>query len=171
MEVVVFTTAMNIAKTVTEITSLTMTAATGQWIMFGAAILGIGAAAAVSKSLTDSANSSTANQTKSLTDYANNYKKAMSNVKPTAAAKIPVEVSNSSPIKVTGSVEIEKENLKYLFEANTAKFFAQFNATQVTPTVSIAEQHIHEEADVEQINYALGNLVAQSASTKAGGIY
>ncbi|MVB11347.1 hypothetical protein CAFE_20610 [Caprobacter fermentans] len=169
--VITFTLAMNTARTVAEITGGSVALMTGQWIAFGAAVLGVAAAAAVSKSLMDKANSETASQTKALSEYAKNYQKVTNGGTTAATTKVPVEVSNSSPIKVSGSVEVKTENLKYVLEAAQAKFYAQFNATSVTPQLRIDTMNVHKTTDFNEVDRYLGNLLSQRVSASAGGVY
>lgn len=68
-------------------------------------------------------------------------------------------------------MEIEKENLKYVFEASTAKFFASFNATKVEPVFTVQNQNITEKADVQEINRQLAGMITEAAGVTGGGKY
>ena len=82
-------------------------------------------------------------------------------IKNEAAAKLdvlPVEISNTTPISVKGSVAIEEENLKYLIDFAGMKFFAQYSQTTVQAPVTMRDVHIAQTMDALNA----GDLVADS---------
>jgi hypothetical protein len=46
-----------------------------------------------------------------------------------------------------------------------------FNATKVEPSVNIQEQHIHQEADADELFNKMGGLVVEYAGASSGGSY
>lgn len=175
---VVFNSAMMIARTVALLTGTTVSIVAGQWITAAALIAGAATTIGMANSLSQQ-NDDLKKSAATLSDVksasaklaADQKKFGASTLGNRANAPIAATVANKNPIKVSGTVEIEKENLKYVFEAAAAKFYAQFNATKVEPSINIAEQHVHQEADVNAINYALGDMVKQQSAVSAGGKY
>ncbi|MEA5134657.1 MAG: hypothetical protein VB035_00800 [Candidatus Fimivivens sp.] len=71
--------------------------------------------------------------------------------------KLPVEISNTAPISVKGSVAIEEENLKYLIDFAGTKWFAQFSQTTVQAPVTMSNVNIAQTMDALNA----GGLVAE----------
>ena len=155
-------TATLLMDTAMLITGVTISAVTGNWIKLGAVIAGVAATAYMaSKSLNDSANGFDVNldEAKDLTGKA------------LAGTDIPVEITNTDPVKVTGEVEIEKENLKYWLDMAGKKFFAEFNANTVTPSVNFYGTQVSEKVDVEEMSGLIGDFVYESAQIQPQGVY
>ena len=166
--------AMGTATLVTSLFSAAAGAATGRWLAVGATIAAVAATAATIKGITDNATKSSSTTALTTAQAAAKLaadQKAQGASTKGLSASIPTNVTNSSPIKVSGTVEIAKENLKYAFDAATAKFYAQFNATKVTPVFTIQHQDVHQEADVQQINKQLAGMITEAAGVTAGGSY
>lgn len=177
--VVVFNAAMDVARTVAELTGATIQAVAGDWVGAAALIAGSVATIGLATSLTKQ-NDDLKKSAESMTTAAAAAKLAADQRKlgastkglsSGAAASIPTTVKNKSPIKVSGTVEIQKENLKYMFDAATSKFFAAFNAVAVQPAVTIQHQEVTEKADVQEINHQLAQMVAEAAGVTPGGSY
>lgn len=166
--IVIFNTAMNLAKMYTMATGIMISAVAGNWITAAALIAGAAATIGLSATL-NKQNDSIKQSAKSLTDAKAAAAKAMTGT--VAATKVPVEVANTSPISVKGNVEIEKESQKYLFDLAAQKAFATFNMQQVTPQVIIQNQNVSKVADLEEINQSLGDVVYQNQQSQASGVY
>lgn len=167
---IVFNTAMSLARTIAEITGATISIVAGRWVAAAAMIAGAAATIGLATSLSKQ-NDALKKSAASLTavDAAKKFsadqkKLGVSTRVPSMAnaASVPTTVKNKSPIKVSGTVEIEKENLKYMFDVATAKFFVAFNATKVTPVLTIQHQEITEKADVQEINHELADMLRES---------
>lgn len=159
-------------KLTTLITGITVSTATGNWIGLGLAIAGAASASYIANKILNSSTSDAATQIQSAQDAAN--KLAADQRAQGASTKgnsADVNITNKDPIKVSGTVEIEKENLKYVFDAATAKFFATFNATKVEPVFTIQHQDVHQEADVQEINKRLAGMITEAAGVTPGGGY
>jgi murein DD-endopeptidase MepM/ murein hydrolase activator NlpD len=68
---------------------------------------------------------------------------------------LDVEVANSDPIKVSGNVEIEQENMRYLLDIAGKKFFASFSTATLAPQVNIFGQTIEKTADADEVTERL----------------
>lgn len=159
---------------ITEVSSIVISTATGNWIGLAAAIAGAAGAGLLATKLLGAANVSADSSMKSASDWAASYKSAQAaagRAGVSAAVKVPVEVSNTSPISVKGDVEIEKESQKYLFDLTAQKAFATFNMQQVTPQVSVHVERVEKTADLEEVANYLGDVVSQSQQTQAAGVY
>ena len=89
----------------------------------------------------------------------------------TAMQSIPVEIANEDPLKVTGEVEIEQENMKYLMDIAGAKFFAQYSTATLAPQYIVQNQTITKDADWMEGYRVLGDMVKESAASMPGGVY
>lgn len=167
--------AMDIAKTVTLITAITVDAATMNWIGLAAAIAGAAGAGILVNNMMKSSNSETDKQLKSAEEWANSVKKIQSKTGGLSSGgadkALNTKITNSSPISVKGEVEIEKESQKYFFDIAAQKAIAMFNMQQVTPQVTIQNQTVTKSADLEEINQAMGDMVYQNSGTQAQGVY
>jgi hypothetical protein len=169
----IFNTAMGLARTYAIVTGTTLSIVAGKWITAAALIAGAAATIGIATSLSKQ-NEELQKTAETLTtaQAAEKFKADQKSLElPTNGNSLSVSVANEDPIEVTGSVEIEKENLKYVFEAASAKFYAQFNATKVEPSVTIQNQTITQTADLDEVDRYLGNLVAERAAVSPGGVY
>jgi hypothetical protein len=176
---IVFNSAMSISRNIALLTGATVKAVAGNWVAAAALIAGSAAAIGLATSLSkQNANLEKTNKQAQTTAQA--AAKLAADQKKLGASTLgnsaqygatPTTVTNKSPIKVSGTVSIEKENLKYMFDAATAKFFATFNATKVEPAVTIQHQEVTEKADVQEINHELARMVTESAGVTGGGDY
>ena len=89
----------------------------------------------------------------------------------TAMQSIPVEIANEDPLKVTGEVEIEQENMKYLMDIAGARFFAQYSTATLAPQYIVQNQTITKDADWMEGYRVLGDMVKESAASMPGGVY
>ncbi|QAT48592.1 hypothetical protein EQM14_01670 [Caproiciproducens sp. NJN-50] len=174
---VVFNSAMMVARTVALLTGTTVSLVAGQWITAAALIAGAAATIGIASSLSKQ-NDDLKKSAATLSDVKSSAAKFAAEQKKLGAStlgnstqfgSIPTTINNKDPIKVSGTVEIEKENLKYVFEASAAKFFATFNAQKIEPSVNIANQTVNKTADLDEVDGYLGNLLAGRASASAGG--
>lgn len=167
---VIFNTAMGLARTFALATGATISLVSGQWIAAAAIIAGAAATIGLATSLNQQ-NGALSKQADDLAKSAASYKSALSAAPKMSFGSVPVEVSNKSPISVKGEVEIEKESMRYQFDLAAQKAMAMFNMTQIVPQVTIQNQNISKEVDVEEVNNALGDMVYQNQQTQAAGVY
>ena len=168
---VIFNTAMGLARTFALATGATISLVSGQWIAAAAIIAGAAATIGLATSLNQQ-NGALSKQAGDLAKSAASYKNALSAApKSNLSAALPTEITNKSPISVKGEVEIEKESLRYQFDLAAQKAMAMFNMTQVVPQVTIQNQNISKEVDVEEVHQALGDVVYRSQQMQAGGLY
>lgn len=168
---VIFNTAMGLARTFALATGATISLVSGQWIAAAAIIAGASATIGLAASL-NKQNGALSKQADDLAKSAATYKSALSTApKSNLSTAIPTEITNKSPISVKGEVEIEKESLRYQFDLAAQKAMAMFNMTQVVPQVTIQNQHVSKTVDVEEVNNALGDMVYQNQQMQAAGVY
>lgn len=168
---VIFNTAMGLARTFALATGATISLVSGQWIAAAAIIAGAAATIGLAASL-NKQNGALSKQADDLAKSAATYKSALSTApKSNLSTAIPTEITNKSPISVKGEVEIEKESLRYQFDLAAQKAMAMFNMTQVVPQVTIQNQHVSKTVDVEEVNNALGDMVYQNQQMQAAGVY
>lgn len=169
---VIFNTAMGLARTFALATGVTLSLVAGQWVAAAAIIAGAAATIGLAASLNQQ-NGSLGKQADDLAKSAVKYKSALSAAPKTSfgSASVPVEVSNKAPISVKGEVEIEKESLKYQFDLAAQKAFAIFKMQQVNPSVIIQNQNVSQTVDLEEVNQSLGDMVYQNQQTQAAGVY
>nr|WP_319488472.1 hypothetical protein [uncultured Caproiciproducens sp.] len=166
--IVVYNAAMGLARLYTLTTGAAISAVAGNWI--GAAVLIAGAAATIGIATSlNSQNNDLKKNVLTLAQAKNDYTKSLDNAH--ISAKVPVEVSNKSPISVKGQVEIEKESQKYLFDLAAQKAIANFSMVNNTPSVIIQNQNVSKTADLGEINQALGDMVYQNSGTQPQGVY
>lgn len=90
---------------------------------------------------------------------------------PAAGAKLPVEVANTSPIKVKGEVEIEEESMRYLLDIQGQKWLAKFSTATLAPQMIFNGTTIEKTTDFDEFaDYALESL-RTSVETAADGMY
>lgn len=166
--ILIYNSAMAIAGFVTTVTGTAMNAVAGNVIGVVTALGAVAAAAATYHSIMGNVSKDN-EQAQSLADAAAQFSKDQKSAG--ASTSVPTTITNSDPIKVTGTVEIEKENLKYVFEAASAKFFANFSATQVNPAVNIQNQNVTQTTDLDEIDRYMGNMIAGRAAVSADGSY
>nr|DAK78394.1 MAG TPA: tail tape measure [Caudoviricetes sp.] len=167
---VVFNTAMSLSRSIAELTGATVAVVAGNWVAAAALIAGaattIGLATSLNSQNDDLKKSAAALTTAQATAKFSKDQKSLG-----YSPKVDATITNKDPVKVSGTVEIEKENLKYVFEASTAKFFASFNATKVEPVFTVQNQNITEKADVQEINRQLAGMITEAAGVTGGGKY
>lgn len=86
-------------------------------------------------------------------------------------ADIDAHITNTDPIKVTGEVEIEKENMRYLLDAASQKFYAQFSTAMLAPQVNIYGQTIEKTADIREVLPVLAEGLTEAGEAYAEGVY
>lgn len=171
--ILIYNSAMAIAGFVTTVTGTAMNAIAGNVIGVVTALGAVAAAAATYHSVMGNVNEDNS-KTITTAEAMEKFRKDQKSMGASTLGNsgVPnVNVSNKDPIKVTGSVEIATENLKYVFEASTAKFYAMFNATSVTPQVRIDTMNVHETTDLDEVDNYLGNMVSKRVATSSGGVY
>lgn len=166
--VVIYNGAMMLATTVTTIAGITLSAVAGRWITAAALIAGAAATIGIATSLNNQNNDLKKNAL-TLTQAKNEYTKSLTDNN--ISTKVPVEITNKSPISVKGQVEIEKESQKYMFDLAAQRALATFNMQMIAPQVTIQNQNVSKVADLEEINQAMGDLVYSNSGTQAQGVY
>jgi hypothetical protein len=173
--ILIYNSAMAIAGFVTTVTGTAMNAVTGNVIGVVTALGAVAAAAATYHSIMGNVSK---NNTQAMTTAqaaaklaADQKSLGASTLGNSANNALSTKVTNPDPIKVSGTVEIAKENLKYVWEASAMKFYAAFNATKIEPHVDIQNQNVTQTTDLDEVDRYLGNMVAERAAVSAGGNY
>lgn len=168
--------AMGAASLANVIFGATAAAATGRVLTLIAAVGAIGVGVAVAKNTLGGVADKSNKQAQGLASAAAKFSKDQKSLGfspkvPNTVAAVPTTVKNKSPIKVSGTVEIEKENQKYLFDLAAQKMINVFKMQQVVPQVTIQNQNVSKEVDVEEVNQKLGEVVYQNQQTQAARVY
>lgn len=80
-----------------------------------------------------------------------------------------VNIANSDPVKVTGEVDIEKENLKYMLDIAGARFFAIYSTATMAPQVTVQNMQVNQTADADSLlGYVADGLATASAAAPQG---
>lgn len=170
---IAYKTATTVASIATTAMNLIVSASTGQWWALAGAVAGVAAAYGVYKSMDKIAGNAGSGAVKSVEDAQKAAEQAIAKANKASfgSGALNTEVTNTAPIAVKGTVEIEKESLRYQFDLAAQKAFAMFSMTQVNPTVHIEHQTVTQTADLEEINQSLGDMVYQNQQTQAAGVY
>lgn len=167
-----YRTATTIASVATAAMGITVSAATGNWISLGAAILGAGAAYGIYKNMDSIVDSTGSGAAKSVEEAQKKAEQAIAKAqKINGSGALNAQVTNTAPIPVKGTVEIEKESLRYQFDLAAQKAMAVFSMNQIVPQVMIQNQNVSQIADLEEINQSLGNMVYQNQQGQPAGAY
>ena len=160
---IIYNGVMKVVNTTTQILGITTGILTGGWVKAAAALAAfIGSAAAIS-AVTKSVDTETK---QSIADIKNQLGAGLA-----GTADIDAHITNTDPIKVTGEVEIEKENMRYLLDAASQKFYAQFSTAMLAPQVNIYGQTIEKTADVREVIPILAESLTEAADAYAEGVY
>ncbi len=84
---------------------------------------------------------------------------------------IPVEVTNSSPVPVTGEVSIDSEDMRYLIDLESQRFFAKFSVAHLAPNITNNFGDIHQTANLEDIEGHVVGILTEEIETAAEGVY
>lgn len=165
-----YKTATTVATFVTSAMDIVLSAATGNWIKLGAAVLGTVAAYGIYKNMDKMIESPEFGGTK---DIESAMKKAEEAIEKASTGKLQVgaEVTNTAPISVKGQVEIERESQRYLFDLAAQKAIAMFNMQQITPSVTVNVDRVEQTTDLQEVANYLGDMVAESSGRQAAGVY
>lgn len=159
---VVYKAVMMAASLVTAIMGLVSAATTMNFVQMGAIIagvtLGVGALASAFGDVEKSS-------TMSLSALEQKAGEGLSNI------PLEAEIVNDDPITVTGEVDIEEENLKYLLDTAQQKFFAQFSYVSKSPQVNIYGQTIEKTVDLNEVTEYLGDALAEMSAVQPEGSY
>lgn len=74
-------------------------------------------------------------------------------------------------VSVTGNVNIEEDNLKYLLDIAEREYVAKFSTATLAPQISVTFGDVHQEADVNQIIDQLDSSISEMIATEAEGAY
>lgn len=153
----------NAAKTVAtilEAASIPVTwAAIGPYVLLAAAILGVAAAFGIASGGMDKFTSKLGaslgvDEARSLAA--------------THLDKLPVEISNTDPISVKGSVTIEEENIKALMDVAGMKFFAQYS--NITPQLVVQNANFNNNTDMNDLMGVLGEFLESARAAQPEGL-
>lgn len=158
--------ATSVATMVTTIAGVVVSATTQNWLGLAAAIAGAAAAYGIYKGMENSGVSVTDAQ-RQLEEA---KKLAGTELGKTPGVSLPVDITNKSPISVKGTVEIERESLKYLFEVSKMKFFASFNTSTMSPQFNMYGD-VNQTADVDELFDQFGTVIHETAAVQAAGAY
>lgn len=160
---IIYNGVMKVVNTTTQILGITTGILTGGWVKAAAALAAfIGSAAAIS-AVTKSVDTETK---QSIADIKNQLGAGLA-----GTADIDAHITNTDPIKVTGEVEIEKENMRYLLDAASQKFYAQFSTAMLAPQVNIYGQTIEKTADIREVLPVLAEGLTEAGEAYAEGVY
>ena len=160
---IIYNGVMKVVNTTTQILGITTGILTGGWVKAAAALAAfIGSAAAIS-AVTKSVDTETK---QSIADIKNQLSAGLA-----GTADIDAHITNTDPIKVTGEVEIEKENMRYLLDAASQKFYAQFSTAMLAPQVNIYGQTIEKTADIREVLPVLAEGLTEAGEAYAEGVY
>ncbi len=82
--------------------------------------------------------------------------------------KLPVEITNTSPISVKGSVEIKEENIKALMDVAGMKFYAQYS--NITPQLVIKNANFNNNTDMNDLMGVLGEFLESARVAQPEGL-
>lgn len=88
-----------------------------------------------------------------------------------AGAKLPVEITNTDPVKVTGQVDIEQESMKYMLDIAGAKWFAQYSTATLAPQVTVQNMNVAKEVDADGLLDHVADGLATSIEAAPKGAY
>lgn len=160
---IIYNGVMKIVKGTTELLGITTGILTGNWIKAAAALAAFAGGAYVVSELTKEVDMETSQSLASLKDQLGTGL--------SGTADIDAKITNTDPIKVTGEVEIEKETMRYMMEATSQKFFAQFSTATLAPQVNIYGQTIEKTADSDEVIAYLSAGLKESTELQAQGVY
>lgn len=172
MALLAYKTVSVIATAATSAMNITLSAATGNWIALAAGIAGAVTAYGIYKNMDSIAGSAGSGAAKSAEDAQKAAEQAIAKAqKLSGSGALNTEITNKAPIPVKGTVEIEKESLRYQFDLAAQKAMAMFNLQQVTPQVNVHVERVEKTADMEEVANYLGDVVYQNQQTQAAGVY
>lgn len=163
--IVVYNGVMAIAAAITTVAGVAMNAAIGNWAGVAAAVAGIGGAIWMANSMMDNFGQSNEKAKSSLEDLKKEAGTGLANT------DLDVNVTNEDPISVKGTVEIEKESLKYALDIAGARFFAKFSTATLAPQVNIYGQTIEKTTDLDEVTNYLGDKIAEMTEIQPQGAY
>lgn len=74
-------------------------------------------------------------------------------------------------VSVTGNVNIEEDNLKYLLDIAEREYVAKFSTATLAPQISVTFGDVHQEADVNKLIDQLDSSITEMIATEAEGTY
>lgn len=154
---------MKTVKSTTELLSITTGILTGNWVKAAAALAAFAGGAYIASELSKDIDA----QTQKDIDQIN----ARLNQNFHGTGEIDAHITNTDPLKVTGDVEIEQENMKYLMDIAGARFFARYSTATLAPQYIVQNQTITKDADWMEGYRVLGDMVKESAASMPGGVY
>ncbi len=150
--------AMMAAALWTSITGIAVNALAGNLIVAGAILAGVTAGAWALSSAFQSIDTS------NVTDL---DKVGLAN----DLSAIPVEVTNSSPVPVTGEVSIDSEDMRYLIDLESQRFFAKFSVAHLAPNIQNNFGDVYQTADIDEIEGHLVGILTEEIETAQEGVY
>lgn len=133
-------------------------AALGPYALLAAAVLGVATAFGLAGGSANSFNNALGNAPSLEDAYARSEE---------ALSKLP-DITNSAPLNVKGSVEVEQESLKYLMDFAGMRYFASYS--HVVPQMVMNNPQISQEADWEKGFELFTNFIAKDYSGQPAGM-
>ena len=84
---------------------------------------------------------------------------------------LDVNVANDEPISVSGDVQIEEDNLKYLMDLANRDYVAKFSTATLAPQMQVTIGQVNQTADINGITDQLANELTAMISNEAEGAY
>jgi hypothetical protein len=158
---VVYKGVMMAVNAVQSLVGITAGVVTQNWLQAGAALVAfLGGAAAIS-AVTKQIDEETAQSLESLKNGLG---------KDLPSTELPVEITNTDPIKVSGEVDIEKESMRYLLDAATQKFYAEFSTATLAPQVNFYGTTFEQTTDLEEVTSYLTEGLREVVTVVAEGV-
>ena len=88
-----------------------------------------------------------------------------------ASKALDVNVANDEPISVSGDVQIEEDNLKYLMDLANRDYVAKFSTATLAPQMQVTIGQVNQTADINGITDQLANELTAMISNEAEGAY
>ena len=88
-----------------------------------------------------------------------------------ASKALDVNVTNDEPISVSGDVQIEEDNLKYLMDLANRDYVAKFSTATLAPQMQVTIGQVNQTADINGITDQLANELTAMISNEAEGAY
>lgn len=159
-----FITSIVAATGVTAIFNATLLANPLVWFV-GLLALGVGGLALFESQVNKTKKSLASDTTIGGFDYnSDEFKDLLANTK----VKTSLE---GETVSVTGNVNIEEDNLKYLLDIAEREYVAKFSTATLAPQVSVTFGDVHETADVNQIISQIDSAMSDMIATEAEGAY
>lgn len=89
----------------------------------------------------------------------------------TAGMSVPVELTNEDPVKVSGTVDIEEESMKYALDVAGKKWISEFSAQIDQRSTNVSTVVIEKPINPDEFGDALAENLKNSRETEPEGSY